>query len=173
MPLLSSTRFRRVRVARALACARRRDDRLGRRPPVAASRRSRRSGAPTCRGSRRAGRRAENKARSLSKRRVRRRAGGREVALGLRQHRRHVPPSATPNTKAVLRRDESAKAVPLELEGPPRAGGQRPGTRQHRVGKPQRRSIYPPSQARARCINGECGGHCRGGTARGPLCKKW
>jgi transposase len=65
----------------------------------------------------------------------------------LGQDGRHVPPTSTPNTQTVLGRDDRAEAVPLELEGPPRAGGQRPGAGKHRVRQPQELEAIPPSVA--------------------------
>ena len=54
----------------------------------------------------------------------------------LGQHGCHVPtPSAGTAKPSSVR--QVAKAVPLELEGPSRTGGQVSGARQHRVGQPQ------------------------------------
>jgi hypothetical protein len=58
-------------------------------------------------------------------------------AAQLRQDGRHVPAPAAADVQAVLRRNDRPKAVPLQLEGPFRAGGQWPSARQHRIMKPQ------------------------------------
>jgi hypothetical protein len=63
---------------------------------------------------------------------------GRKCAK-LRQDLSHFPTAAAPHSQVVLGRDERAEAVPLQLEGPPRAGGQRPGASEHRVRQPQKR----------------------------------
>jgi hypothetical protein len=53
---------------------------------------------------------------------------------------RHVPPTTTAEHAAVLGRDDGAEAVPLQLEGPARAGGQWSGASQHRFGSRRRQT---------------------------------
>ena len=61
-------------------------------------------------------------------RRARRRARAGRALLQLGQHRRHVPATPASNNKAIiLGRDDCPEAVPLELEGPPRPGGEARG----------------------------------------------
>jgi hypothetical protein len=62
----------------------------------------------------------------------------------------HVPAAAAPNAESVLCRNDRPEPVPLEIEGPPRAGGQRPGARKHRVGQLSRsRRMHDPNDLRA------------------------
>lgn len=49
----------------------------------------------------------------------------------------HDSPLWAPHAQVALRRDDRAESVPLQLEGPPRAGGRGPGARQHRFRQPQ------------------------------------
>ncbi len=58
-------------------------------------------------------------------------------AAQLWQDRRHVPPPAAADVQAILRRSDRPKAVPLQLEGPSGAEGQRSGAGEHWIGKPQ------------------------------------